>query len=79
MADLVDDPNVIGGLFLGSISVSMSTIIDESHLDTDWDVNLGTNGNPVDFKIDNQTQKTYKAVITNEVQHFIAQEGKFCV
>lgn len=37
------------------------------------------NDNPVYFKIDNQTQKTDTAVITNEIRQFIAQEGKFCV
>lgn len=55
MADLVDDPSFIGGLFLGSIPVSMLTIIEEPHSDTDWDVKLVVNGNPVDIKIDNQT------------------------
>lgn len=58
MADLVDDPSFIGGLFLGSIPVSMSTIIEEPHSDTDWNVKLVVNGNPVDFKIIRHKKQT---------------------
>lgn len=50
-----------------------------SLFNTSVNVKLMANDNPVYFKIDNQTQKTDTAVITNEIRQFIAQEGKFCV
>lgn len=47
-----EDLFFIGGLFLGTITETKPTIIVEPESDTDWDVELKVNGNPIEFKID---------------------------
>lgn len=61
VADSEDDTFFIGRLFPGTVTESKPTIIEEP--DTDWDVELMVNGNPVDFKIDTGADTT---VMTEE-------------
>ena len=62
VVDSEDDSFFIGGLFLGTVTKSMPTVIEEPDSDTDWDVGLMVNDNPVDFKIDTVADTTVSAL-----------------
>lgn len=53
-----EDLFFIGGLFLGTVTETKPTIIVEPESDTDWDVELKVNGNPIEFKIDTGADTT---------------------